>query len=115
MVEKALLAIQCWRNQDFGLEITSHAAVDALLDAVFAKAPNHPAHHYRVHLWDGEKAERALRSAAAIGDDKLQQASQGVVVPDSFTHGSSAQRTKWFNVGFQSGSMQRCDTFRNPV
>ncbi len=64
---KALLAIQCWRNRDFGLEITSHAAVDALLDAVFAKAPNHPAHHYRVHLWDGEKAERALRSAAAIG------------------------------------------------
>lgn len=64
---KALLAIQCWRNQDFGIEITSHAAVDALLDAVFAKAPNHPAHHYRVHLWDGEKAERALRSAAAIG------------------------------------------------
>ena len=59
--------------------------------------------------------EEALRSAAAIGDDKLQQASQGVVVPDSFTHGSSAQRTKWFNVGFQSGSMQRCDTFRNPV
>lgn len=64
---KALLAIQCWRNRDFGLEISSHAAVDALLDAVFAKAPNHPAHHYRVHLWDGEKAERALRSAAAIG------------------------------------------------
>ena len=59
--------------------------------------------------------EEALRSASAIGDDKLQQASQGVVVPDSFTHGSSAQRTKWFNVGFQSGSMQRCDTFRNPV
>ncbi len=59
--------------------------------------------------------EEALRSAAAIGDDKLQQASQGVVVPDSFTHGSSAQRTRWFNVGFQSGSMQRCDTFRNQV
>ncbi|MFN8825037.1 MAG: redoxin domain-containing protein [Planctomycetota bacterium] len=64
---KALLAIQCWRNRDFGLEITSHAAVDALLDAVFAKAPHHPAHHYRVHLWDAEKAERALRAAAAIG------------------------------------------------
>mgnify|MGYP001035944739 CR=1 FL=1 len=59
--------------------------------------------------------EEALRSAAAIVDDKLQQASRGVVVPDSFTHGSSAQRTRWFNVGFQSGSMQRCDTFRNPV
>lgn len=64
---KALLAIQCWRNRDFGLEISSHAAVDALLDAVFAKAPHHPAHHYRVHLWDAEKAERALRAAAAIG------------------------------------------------
>ncbi len=64
---KALLAIQCWRNRDFGLEITSHAAVDALLAAVFAKAPHHPAHHYRVHLWDGEKAERALGAAAAIG------------------------------------------------
>lgn len=64
---KALLAIQCWRNRDFGLEISSHAAVDALLAAVFAKAPHHPAHHYRVHLWDGEKAERALGAAAAIG------------------------------------------------
>lgn len=64
---KALLAIQCWRNRDFGLEISSHAAVDALLDAVFAEAPHHPAHHYRVHLWDAEKAERALGAAAAIG------------------------------------------------
>ena len=59
--------------------------------------------------------EQAMRTASAIGDDKLQRAAQGVVVPDSFTHGSSAQRTKWFNVGFQSGSMQSCDTFRNKV
>ena len=65
---KAFLAIQCWRNTDFGLEISSHAAVDALLAQVLAKAPRHPAHHYRVHLWDGEKAERALASAAALGD-----------------------------------------------
>lgn len=56
--------------------------------------------------------EEALRSASAIGDDKLQQQGRGVVVPDSFTHGSSAQRTRWFNTGFKSGSMQSCDTFR---
>jgi peroxiredoxin len=65
---KALLAIQSWRNTDHGIEISSHGAVDALLAQVFERAPRHPAHHYRVHLWDGEKAERALRSAAALGD-----------------------------------------------
>jgi predicted metalloprotease len=59
--------------------------------------------------------EQAMRTASAIGDDKLQKAAQGVAVPDSFTHGSSAQRMKWFNTGFQSGSMQSCDTFRNQV
>ncbi|RXT53045.1 hypothetical protein B6S44_20140 [Bosea sp. Tri-44] len=56
--------------------------------------------------------DEALRSASAIGDDKLQQAGRGAVVPDSFTHGSSAQRTRWFNTGFKSGSMQSCDTFK---
>ncbi|MGE7470611.1 KPN_02809 family neutral zinc metallopeptidase [Bosea sp. NPDC003192] len=56
--------------------------------------------------------DEALRSASAIGDDKLQQQGRGVVVPDSFTHGSSAQRTRWFNTGFKSGNMQSCDTFR---
>jgi peroxiredoxin/tetratricopeptide (TPR) repeat protein len=65
---KALLAIQSWRNTDHGIEISSHGAVDALLAQVFERAPRHPAHHYRVHLWDSEKAERALRSAAALGD-----------------------------------------------
>ncbi|WID95617.1 neutral zinc metallopeptidase [Bosea vestrisii] len=56
--------------------------------------------------------DEAMRSASAIGDDKLQQQGRGVVVPDSFTHGSSAQRTRWFNTGFKSGSMQSCDTFK---
>ncbi|CAD5298375.1 conserved hypothetical protein [Bosea sp. 62] len=56
--------------------------------------------------------DEAMRTASAIGDDKLQQQGRGVVVPDSFTHGSSAQRTRWFNTGFKSGSMQSCDTFR---
>lgn len=56
--------------------------------------------------------DEAMRTASAIGDDKLQQQGRGVVVPDSFTHGSSAQRTRWFNTGFKSGSLQSCDTFR---
>ncbi|HEX3560966.1 MAG TPA: neutral zinc metallopeptidase [Pyrinomonadaceae bacterium] len=56
-------------------------------------------------------AEEALRAASAIGDDRLQMQSQGYVVPDSFTHGTSAQRTRWFRQGFDSGDMRRCDTF----
>jgi hypothetical protein len=55
--------------------------------------------------------EEALRTANAIGDDMLQKQSRGVVVPDSFTHGSSAQRVRWFKTGFEGGSMKACDTF----
>jgi predicted metalloprotease len=61
---------------------------------------------------DAGDVEEAMRTAAAIGDDRLQKASQGQVVPDSFTHGSSAQRTRWFTTGLRTGSMQSCDTFR---
>jgi predicted metalloprotease len=55
--------------------------------------------------------EQALNTATAIGDDRLQRQSQGTVVPDSFTHGSSAQRVRWFQVGFQGGDPNQCDTF----
>jgi hypothetical protein len=55
--------------------------------------------------------EEALRAATAIGDDVLQKQSQGYVVPDSFTHGSAAQRTRWFRIGYERGSMQACNTF----
>jgi predicted metalloprotease len=58
----------------------------------------------------GDLAE-ALNAATAIGDDRLQQQSQGRVVPESFTHGTSAQRTRWFKRGFDSGRPQDCDTF----
>jgi peroxiredoxin/tetratricopeptide (TPR) repeat protein len=66
---KAFLALQNWLNSDWGsgIPISSYAAVDALIEQVLQQAPLHPAHHYRVHLWDQEKAERALRSAAVLG------------------------------------------------
>jgi uncharacterized protein len=55
--------------------------------------------------------EEALNAASAIGDDKLQRATQGQVVPESFTHGSSAQRMGWFKRGYESGDPNTCDTF----
>ncbi len=55
--------------------------------------------------------EEALRAATAIGDDRLQRQSGGRVVPDSFTHGTSEQRMRWFRRGFESGALARCDTF----
>ena len=57
--------------------------------------------------------DEGLRAASAIGDDTLQKQSQGYVSPDSFTHGSSAQRMKWFKVGMASGDMASCDTFNH--
>ena len=60
---------------------------------------------------DPGDVDAALQTASAIGDDTLQRRSQGVVVPDSFTHGSAAQRKQWFQTGFQTGDINRCNTF----
>lgn len=57
-------------------------------------------------------AEEAIRAAAAVGDDMIQKRTQGFVVPDSFTHGSSQQRMQWFAKGMQSGNMRQCEAFR---
>jgi hypothetical protein len=57
------------------------------------------------------EVEEALRAATAIGDDRLQQETQGRIVPESFTHGTSAQRVRWFTRGLQSGRPRDCDTF----
>ena len=56
--------------------------------------------------------EEALNTASAIGDDILQKKAQGYVVPDSFTHGTAKQRVAWFKKGFETGSVEMCDTFR---
>jgi len=55
--------------------------------------------------------EEALNAASQIGDDRIQKRTQGQVVPDAFTHGSSAQRVRWFKQGFENGTPQACDTF----
>ncbi len=71
------------------------------------------AHHGNARqrfLEDGD-IEKAVASAQAIGDDRLQKAQRGYVVPDSFTHGSSAQRTQWLLKGLQSGDIDTCNTF----
>lgn len=65
----------------------------------------------RLNWLDPGDLEKALNAANAIGDDRLQRQAQGRVVPDSFTHGSSAQRVKWFRTGFDSGKVESCNTF----
>lgn len=70
----------------------------------------HHADNQRQILEQGD-IEEAMNAAAKIGDDALQRAQTGQVVPDSFTHGSSAQRQRWFRTGLQSGSVKACDTF----
>jgi hypothetical protein len=62
-------------------------------------------------LLDQGDVEEAMNAAAKIGDDALQRAGGGAVVPDSFTHGTSAQRQRWFDNGLKNGSVKRCDTF----
>ncbi len=64
---KAFLALELWASRSSGIPISSYLAIDALQDQVFAVEPMHPAHHYRIHLWDYEKPEKALASAARCG------------------------------------------------
>ena len=70
--------------------------------------------HHSQEAWkfiEPGDVEAALQTASAIGDDRLQRQTQGYVVPDAFTHGSAAQRTRWFMTGLKSGQVDSCDTF----
>jgi predicted metalloprotease len=70
-------------------------------------------HGQRRHDWlEPGDIEEALNAANAIGDDRLQTQARGQVVPDSFTHGTSEQRVRWFKTGFAGGDVGRCDTFK---
>ena len=65
----------------------------------------------RFKIIEAGDVDDALRAASSVGDDTLQKETQGYVVPDSFTHGTSAQRTRWFSTGLRSGQIAACDTF----
>jgi len=67
------------------------------------------------HILEQGDVESALRAASAVGDDTLQRRAQGYVVPESFTHGTSAERVDWFKRGLAGGSIQSCDTFSAPT
>jgi uncharacterized protein len=77
----------------------------------FAGVWAHHANRTRQILEAGD-LEEALGAAAAVGDDRLQRQAEGRTAPESFTHGTSAQRVRWFRRGFDSGAVDRCDTFR---
>ena len=77
----------------------------------FAGVWGYHANKQRQVLEPGD-TEEALAAAAGVGDDRLQQQARGYVVPDSFTHGSSEQRMRWFSRGMQSGDPAQCDTFK---
>ena len=66
-------------------------------------------------LLEAGDVEEGLNAASAIGDDRIQKQTQGRIVPDAFTHGTSEQRARWFRTGLQSGSIEACDTFAAPA
>jgi len=76
----------------------------------FAGVWAHQADKRRQILEAGD-VEEGMNAASAVGDDRIQRKTQGYVVPDAFTHGSAAQRVRWFKLGFESGNFQACDTF----
>jgi uncharacterized protein len=98
------------RNGVSETEVNALSVRQELQADCFAGVWGHVANSKR-QLLDPGDLEEALQAATAIGDDRLQQEAGGQVVPDSFTHGTSAQRVKWFRAGFESGDVNACDTF----
>jgi predicted metalloprotease len=89
----------------------NHISVEIELQAdCFAGVWAQQANQARKILEPGE-LEQALAAASSVGDDTLQKREQGTVVPDSFTHGTSAQRVRWFRRGFEAGKIENCNTF----
>ncbi|MDF2997156.1 MAG: putative protein of unknown function zinc metallopeptidase [Xanthobacteraceae bacterium] len=87
--------------------------VELMADCLAGVWANHANTQWKI-LEAGD-VEEALNAASAIGDDRLQKQSQGYVVPDSFTHGTSAQRTQWFTRGLKSGDMNQCNSFQGAI
>jgi predicted metalloprotease len=107
-----LLARVQQRQQEVGRAEANQLSVrvELMADCLAGVWAHHSQQRYKA-LEEGD-VEEAMAAAEAIGDDRLQKQSQGYVVPDSFTHGSSAQRVRWFMTGLKGGQVQACDTFR---
>jgi predicted metalloprotease len=107
-----LLARVQQRQQEVGRAEANQLSVrvELMADCLAGVWAHHSEQRYKA-LEEGD-VEEAMAAAEAIGDDRLQKQSQGYVVPDSFTHGSSAQRVRWFMTGLKGGQVQACDTFR---
>jgi predicted metalloprotease len=107
-----LLARVQQRQQEVGRGEANQLSVrvELMADCLAGVWAHHSEQRFKA-LEEGD-VEEAMAAAEAIGDDRLQKQSQGYVVPDSFTHGSSAQRVRWFMTGLKGGQVQACDTFR---
>jgi uncharacterized protein len=103
---------QAQRGMDTAQANNLQVRVELQADCLAGVWANHAQEKWR--LIEPGDVESALKTASAIGDDRLQRQTQGYVVPDAFTHGSSAQRTRWFTAGLKSGDVSSCDTFRVP-
>lgn len=88
-------------------------SVELMADCLAGVWAHHADSQWQI-LQDGD-IEEALNAASAIGDDRLQKQSQGYAVPDSFTHGTSAQRMRWFKRGLDGGDMRQCNTFQGNI
>lgn len=107
ITEKVMRAKQrMGESEQNGLQVRMELQADCL-----AGLWAHDAEKLESTLEDGD-IEEALAAASAIGDDRIQKQAGGRVAPDSFTHGSSEQRVRWFRKGFQTGQLQACDTFQ---
>ena len=110
--ELGILARVQQRQQEVGRAESNQLSVrvELMADCLAGVWAHHSDQRYK-SLQEGD-IEEGIRAAEAIGDDRLQQQSQGRVVPDSFTHGSSEQRKRWLMQGLKTGQVQSCDTFR---
>ena len=102
------------RQQMSEVEYNRHSVKVELQADFYAGLWAHYAQKRKNIILDRNDIESALNAANAIGDDRLQKESQGQVVPDAFTHGTSAQRMYWFKKGYESGNLSQGDTFNSP-
>jgi hypothetical protein len=107
VTEKVMLAKQ---RMDKGSQNALQVKMELQADC-YAGLWAHHAEKREPTLDEGD-LEEALRAASAIGDDRLQRQAGGRVTPDSFTHGTAEQRSRWFRTGFQTGDLNACDTFK---